>query len=86
MNPVLRCKLRVAEVSRQINSDGGVDSERVVLQAVYGKENTDNAQWSKWTPSAQFTIQINNPDAFGKLANGHEFFVDFTPVPKGSAA
>jgi hypothetical protein len=86
MNPVLRCKMRVSEVTHVKNGDGSTEQERVKLSAVYGKEGTENHDWSKWTPSADFTICINNPSAFGKLSKGHEFFVDFTPVPQPAAA
>lgn len=79
-SPVLRCKMRVNQVLHQMNPDGTVQQERVELIAVYGPEGSDNAQWSKWTPSANFTININNPEAFNKLSQGHEFFVDFTPA------
>lgn len=78
--PILRCKMRVQSVAQYKNEDGSVGSEEVKLQAVYGAEGTDNAQWSKWTPSANFSITINNPDAFDKLSKGHEFYVDFTPA------
>ena len=80
MSPVLRCKMRVAEVVHVKNADGTTSQERVKLSAVYGPEGTENSQWSKWTPSASFEVCINNPKAFNQLANGHEFFVDFTPV------
>lgn len=77
---VLRCKMRVAEVLHSKNEDGTTNQERVKLQAVYGEKGTANGDWSKWTPSANFEIHINNPEAFGKLSAGHEFFVDFTPA------
>jgi len=80
--PVLRCKMRVAEVLHSKKPDGTTEQERVKLAAVYG-EKGPNAEWSKWTPSATFEICINNPEAFNKLARGHEFFVDFTPAPEG---
>lgn len=81
MSAILRAKLRVAQVLHSKNAEGGTDSETVKLQAVYSNDpDSENAQWSKWTPSAQFEMQINNPDAFGKLSTGHEFYVDFTPV------
>lgn len=79
-NPVLRCKMRVSEVTQVKENDGSISQERVKLQAVYGAEGTDNAQWSKWTPNASFEIYINNPQAFGHLSSGHEYFVDFTPA------
>lgn len=77
---VTRCKMRVNEVALIKNEDGSINQERVKLSAVYGKEGTDNAQWSKWTPSANFEITISNPGAFGKLSSGHEYFVDFVPA------
>ena len=79
-SPTLRAKMRVAEVARIVDADGSTNQERVKLQAVYGDEGTENARWSKWTPSASFDITINNPEAFGKLSSGHEYFVDFTPA------
>lgn len=78
--PVLRCKMRVQSVAHYKGEKGETTQEEVKLSAVYGTDGTDNAQWSKWTPSAQFAITINNPDAMNKLSQGHEFYVDFTPA------
>ncbi len=80
MAPTLRAKLRVSEILLQKDPDGKISQERVKLSAVYGEPGTENAQWSKWTPSANFEIYINNPEAMGKLSAGHEYFVDFTPA------
>lgn len=79
---VLRCKLRVTQVTHYLNADGEVDSENIKMSAVYAKEG-ENAHWSKWTPSASFDITINNPEAFGKLTKDHEFYVDFIPAGSG---
>lgn len=74
MSATLRCKMRVMEVLHQKNDDGSTQQERVKLSAVYGSDsNSENAQWSKWTPSANFEIWINNPEAMNKLSAGHEF-------------
>lgn len=83
---VLRAKMRVSEVSQIKEADGSTSQERVKLNAVYGAEGTANAQWSKWTPAASFEITINNPDAFGKLSSGHEYYVDFTAAEKAEAS
>jgi hypothetical protein len=82
--PVLRAKMRVNEVLQLKNSEGGTDTEILKLQAVYGPEGTDNALWSKYTPQASLEIHINNPEAFGKLSSGHEFYLDFTPAVKAA--
>jgi hypothetical protein len=78
--------MRVSEVLLSKTDDGSINQERVKLSAVYGQEGTENAQWSKWTPSATFEIYINNPSAMGKLSAGHEYFVDFTPAEAAAAS
>jgi hypothetical protein len=71
--------MRVQEVTHVKAGDGSTEQERVKLCAVYGNTE-ENKDWSKWTPSADFAICINNPAAFDKLSKGHEFYVDFTPA------
>jgi len=80
MSAVLRCKLMVEKVTQTFDSDGKATTEQVRLRAVYGEGDTENAKWSKYTPSASFEIYINNPDAFGVLRTDHEFYVDFIPA------
>lgn len=76
---VLRAKMWVQEVSYAKQTDGQTTQERVKLAAVY-EGSEDNKRWAQYTPSANFEIWINNPEAFGVLANGHEFYVDFIPA------
>ena len=45
-----------------------------------GAEGT-NKSWSKWTPSAQLSITITNPDAIDAFEKGRAYDLDFTPVP-----
>lgn len=81
MESVMRCKMWVTSVLHSKEADGTTSEEKVTLAAVYSSDPaTENARWSKWTPSANLTIHISNPEAFGKLSAGHEFFVDFTPA------
>lgn len=80
MKAVLRAKMRVQEVTQRMNEQGLPEQEHVKLTAVYGDGDSENAEWSKWTPYASFEIHINNEQAFGTLATGHEFYVDFIPV------
>lgn len=87
MTATLRAKLRVSSVMQSKNADGTIGFEVVKLSAVYSDDpESENKQWSTWTPSATFEMQINNPNAFGKLSNGHEFYVDFIPVETTEAA
>lgn len=75
--PVIRVKMRVLEVAAIKGENGATLRERVSLQAVATSFDRTNDAWSIWNPSAHFTIDINNPAAFGSLSSGHEFFVDF---------
>ena len=87
MPTLLRAKVRVTEVLRSIDADGSTSQERVKLAAVCSSDpNSENAQWSKWTPCANFELSINNPAAFGKLSNGHEFYIDFIPATEKATA
>lgn len=80
MRKVLRCKMRVMWITQDQDSDGNLTQESINLTAVYGEGETENAQWSKYTPAADFNLTISNPAAFGALSQGHEFYVDITPV------
>ena len=81
----LRCKLRVNSVKHLVDSHGDTTAEEIELNAVYGDAGTENAQWSKYTPSASFKMHISNPNAFGVLKVGGEYYVDITPVPAADA-
>jgi len=81
---ILRLKLCVESVKSVADSEGEKTQEEISLRAVYGKEGTANAQWSKWTPFAQLTLTISNPQAFGKVHPGQFLFCDLTPTEKDS--
>lgn len=73
------CKVKVSSVAK--GTDPENPQETVYLSAVYSDDPTsDNAQWSKWTPAANFNITISNPAALGKLIEGAEYFVEFKPA------
>lgn len=80
MQAILRCKMRIDQVTQSFNANGEPESEQVKLRAVYGEGDSENAKWAKYTPSANFEIYINNPDVFGVLRKDHEFYIDFIPA------
>lgn len=82
---VLRLKMTVGTVKHVSNQDGEKYQEELTFGAVYSnKEGSANQQWSKWTPSANLSMTISNPQAFGKLLPGQFVFVDITPCDKDS--
>lgn len=57
-----------------------VTLQPVIAQNAKGEPETENASFSKYTPSGQISMSITNPNAFGFFAQGAEFYVDFTPA------
>lgn len=53
----------------------------VSLSAVCRGE--DNKSWSQYTPSGTIQMNILNEAALSQFKPGEEFYVDFTPAPKG---
>ena len=81
----LRLKMVVNSVKKVCDNDGSITSEELILSAVYSSTaGSANAQWSKWTPCANLTMNISNPGAFGKLLPGQFAFVDLIPTDKDS--
>lgn len=62
------------------------ESREYTFSAVYGKDGTDNAQWSKWTPNGSLIMTINNPECFDKFEVGEEYYLDFTKAEKVEGA
>lgn len=78
----LRLKMSIASTKSSCDNNGNKTQEEIALQAVYGPEDSANAQWSKWTPSANLTMHVNNPAAFGKVLPGQFYFVDLIQTDK----
>jgi len=79
---VLRAKMVVNCVQNTMDSENKIEQQKIILNAVYGGEGSENHQWSKWTPSGSLELTITNPNAFDKVFRGSEFFVDLVPVVK----
>jgi hypothetical protein len=73
----VRAKVRVSEVLKPSNSDGQ-HAEEVTMFPVYGKDGSENANWSKATPSGLIRLYISNPGAWDQFHVGDEFYLDFT--------
>jgi hypothetical protein len=44
-------------------------------------ESEDNT-YARYTPGGNVTLNITNPDLFGKFKPGKKFYVDFTEAPE----
>jgi hypothetical protein len=78
VNPLFRAKLKVLQVIPEAH---GV--EVVVMDAVTDGTPEDNS-FSKWTPAAELTMAITNPELHGKISPLDKFYVDFTLAEKAA--
>jgi hypothetical protein len=70
---MVRAKLQVSKVAK--TNYGGTE---VTLSAIYDTTIPEDQRFSKATPSASFTMFIDNPPAAEYLELGKYFYVDFT--------
>lgn len=55
----------------------GYDARSIVLRAVYS-DSEENKTFSMYTPTAQLTMWVSNPNAFNYFETGKEYYIDFT--------
>lgn len=83
----MRAKMKVNSI--QVSGS----CEVIRFSAVCKKEgypddgSDENNSFARWTPQADLSMTITNPDLLGKITEGQEFYLDFTPagVPEQSA-
>lgn len=88
----MRAKLAVGSISKSTSSpDGKTSSVSLSMHAVaksggYPADGSDEDNtYARWSPSASFNIQINNPALFDSFHVGQKFYVDFTEAPDSPA-
>jgi hypothetical protein len=82
----VKAKFRCTNVSTSAtnygSTPGAIEAKTVTLNPVCDEHNKE---WSKWTPSGEIKMTINNPAAFDQFTPGECYFVDFTPAPAKAA-
>jgi hypothetical protein len=93
---VMRAKLQVGHVQENFNWQtpeqvaAGLPREKVsetlgmfaVAASKYPDDGTDEDNtFAKWSPGANFSINIANPALWGTFHHGQKFYVDFTEAP-----
>ncbi|RTL56254.1 MAG: hypothetical protein EKK37_17425 [Sphingobacteriales bacterium] len=72
----IRAKIEIASVSK--NEFG----EIVIARGVHGGDtNVKDNTFSAATPYLHLDMNVNNPDAIGKLEQGKKYYIDFTEAP-----
>lgn len=82
MAHAMRAKLRLHHITAAY-----AGQETLFFHAVsasnYPADGADeNNTYAKFSPSAQLSLTIANPDLIGQFKEGEEYYVDFKPVDK----
>lgn len=86
----MRAKMRLTKVDSYVNQynnpEGKVTQENLTFNAVSKSEpypadgSDEDNTFARWTPTAQLTMSVLNPNLLGKMKVGDIFYVDFTPA------
>ena len=76
---IARCKFTVDKVvlTPYSNAPGEVE---VTLAAEYDPNDSEDTQFSIYTPTGTMTFIVNNPNVVPEMVQGRVFYVDLTPV------
>jgi len=83
----MRAKFQVSNVVEHFSGPEGAKSqESLTMHGVckneYDKTGLDEDNtFAKFSPGANLSINIANPELFGKFKVGDKFYADFTPAP-----
>lgn len=78
---MFRAKFTVSEVKKIARENGQVDENTFVkLIPCFDKGNEEDKHFSKYTPSEEITLAVNNPFVISQIETGKKFYVDFTEV------
>lgn len=82
----MRAKMQVGMVQEHMYGENGAKSQETLTMHAVAKNgydetgNDEDNTFAKWSPGASLSINIANPDLFGKFKHGDKFYVDFTPA------
>lgn len=79
--PIMRAKMQIQSIEKFASH-----TEKITFAAIgkpqYGVDGVDGVDedntYSRFTPQAQVTLFIANPELYGKLTPGERYYVDFT--------
>lgn len=75
---VMRAKMKVTSVERN-ESFESLKLSAVCKPDGYPADGSDeDNSFARWTPTAELSMAITNPELFGKIQEGQKFYVDFT--------
>lgn len=58
------------------------DGHSIGLNVVYSEDiQSEDGRFTKYTPSGNITMHVDNPNAEVQFEVGKSYYVDFTPAP-----
>jgi hypothetical protein len=75
----MRAKMRVTGVEKHNEESETLNFTAVAKNEGYPEGGGDeNNSYARWTPSANLTMLVNNPDLVGQFNVNEEYYLDFT--------
>lgn len=72
----IRAKIQLTHITQ--SSWGNKDDRILKFAAIYDETIPEEQRFQKATPSAEFTMTVNNPVALEQFVLGEKYYVDFT--------
>lgn len=79
---MIRCKFRCDSIEPAW--EGATADRKAVLRAVHDPTVPEDEAFTRYTPSGELQVQINNPAALEQLKVGAYYYLDLTAVPATS--
>jgi len=77
---MMRAKMKVMSVEKCGEGENLQMSAVCKSEGYDDKGSDENNTFAKFTPQADMSMHINNPELVGKFTPGQELYVDFTEV------
>jgi hypothetical protein len=76
---MMRAKMKVSTVQQFEGGSERIDMHPVAKPGVYPVDGSDEDNtFARFTPGGQLSLNISNPDLYGKFKPGQLFYLDFT--------
>lgn len=78
---LMRAKMVIRSIEQYEGGTEKLNMSAIGKPSGYDDDGKDEDNtYANFTPMADLSMSINNPDLHGKFKPGQEFYVDFTPV------
>jgi hypothetical protein len=74
--------IRAKFTLHSITQHAGGSNKTFKFFTVSNNETPENERFTKYTPSGELTLMVDNPPAEEQLKLGESYYLDFSPAPK----